>query len=90
MCDSSLHQVIELLDEGRVIARDLNGATHAISLLAYDGEAPGEGSWLIVHSGYAIARAGPQDAAEAIAELSRACAVDAEVKAATLRGGNRK
>jgi hydrogenase maturation factor len=75
MCESVLHQVLEVIGDGSVLARDLNGATHHVSLLALDAEAPAQGTWLVVHSGYAIDRADEADASLALAELSRAQAI---------------
>jgi hydrogenase maturation factor len=77
MCDSTLHEVLEVLDGGRVLGRDLEGVTHQVSLLAFDGETPAIGTWLVVHSGYAIDRVEEHDAQLALEELQRANAIDA-------------
>jgi hydrogenase expression/formation protein HypC len=58
MCTSRLHRVLSVGDRGTVVAEDLDGATHRVSLLALDPPGPVEpGEWLVVHSGYAIGRA---------------------------------
>jgi len=69
---SRLHLVVGRPDGGEVAVQDMDGARHRVSLLAYDGPAPGPGQWLVVHSGFAL---GPVDAAEAravAAELAAA------------------
>jgi hydrogenase maturation factor len=76
MCDSALHQVIQVIDKTRVVARDLDGTNHEVSLLALDGEIPCAGTWLVVHSGYAIDRVEESDARTALDELRRARAID--------------
>ncbi len=76
MCDSTLHRVTEVIDHARIVAQDVNGARHQVSLLAFDGETPAVGTWLVVHSGYAIDRVEEADASAAIAELRRAGVID--------------
>lgn len=71
MCTSRLHKVLSAAGPDAAMVEDLDGSTHRVSLLALDpsGEVqPGE--WLVVHSGYAIARAEPAEA-EAAAALLR-------------------
>ena len=76
MCDSALHQVLEILDAQRVFARDVDGRTHQVSLLALEGGTPDVGTWLIVHSGYAIDRVDEQEAGVALAALRLAKEID--------------
>jgi|GEM_PF-1240685 hydrogenase maturation factor len=83
MCNSALHQVTEVLDGARVLAKDLNGTTHQVSLLAFDGDAPRTGTWLIVHSGYAIDSVEEYDAQVALAELRRVHVIDAPTSTTT-------
>jgi hydrogenase maturation factor len=72
MCVSRLHRVIELVAPGMAVVEDTDTSRHRVSLLALDGPDPKPGTWLIVHSGYAIDRV-PQVEAEAVlAELRRA------------------
>lgn len=71
MCTSRLHKVLSADGPDAATVEDLDGSTHRISLLALDPPRevrPGE--WLVVHSGYAIARAEPAEA-EAAAALWR-------------------
>jgi len=67
MCMSRLHRVVSVTDARAVFAADIDGSEHALSLLAYDGEAPQPGDWVVAHSGYAL---GPADRAEAEAVLA--------------------
>jgi hydrogenase maturation factor len=71
VCVSRLHRVVELVGSGAAIVEDVDGMRHRVSLLAYDGEAPEPGQWLVVHSGYAIDRARASDAEAVMAELRR-------------------
>jgi len=72
MCVSRLHRVIELVEPGMAVVEDADASRHRVSLLALDGPDPEPGTWLMVHSGYAIDRV-PQIEAEAVlAELHRA------------------
>ena len=66
---SRLHRVVAGAGPGTVWAEDLAGARRLVSLLAFDGPAPGPGDWLVVHSGYALGPAEAADAAVAAAAL---------------------
>jgi len=91
MCDSTLHQVLEVQGDARVLARDLHGVTHQVSLLALDGETPAVGAWLVVHSGYAIDRVEEADAELALGELRQAGVIDTEGPGLPpRRGGERR
>ena len=70
MCMSRLHRVMRSTGPGTVDVEDVNGTVHRVSLLALDGPAPAAGEWLVVHSGYAIARVDSADA-EAVANELR-------------------
>lgn len=35
MCDSTLQRVLEVLDDMRIVAEDLHGTHHQVSLLAF-------------------------------------------------------
>lgn len=73
MCVSALHRVVEA-DGDSVMAEDVDGNRHRISLLALDGAPPRPGEWLVVHSGYAIERMTDDQAGAVITELRRGSA----------------
>src|SRR5579872_7018838 len=54
---SRLHRVVDEPSGDRVTVEDLDGKRHDVALLAYDGRRPRPGTWLVVHSGYALAAA---------------------------------
>jgi hydrogenase expression/formation protein HypC len=62
MCMSRFHRVVSLSDDGGIVAADIDGTSHKLSLLAYEGDPPTPGDWVVAHSGYAL---GPVDRAEA-------------------------
>ena len=64
---SRLHRIVTVSDDGSVVAADIDGSTHKLSLLAYEGDAPRPGDWVVAHSGYALA---PADRAEVEATLA--------------------
>jgi hydrogenase maturation factor len=70
MCTSRLHKVVRAMDPGWVIAEDVGGTRHSVSLLALDGPAPATGEWLVVHSGYALDRVETADAEAVLADLT--------------------
>jgi len=72
MCVSRLHRVIEPVAPGMAVVEDADGSRHRVSLLALDGPEPEPGTWLIVHSGYAIDRLPQLEAEAVLAELRRA------------------
>jgi hydrogenase maturation factor len=76
MCQSRLHQVRSVGGAGKVLVEDVDGRRHEVSLLALEptDPEPGPGDWLVVHSGYAIDRADPQEAEAALAEIVRGSA----------------
>ena len=69
MCLSRLEQVIAGAGVGTVWTEDLDGARHRVSLVAYDGPPPEPGTWVAVHSGYALEIVAAEDAAAAGALL---------------------
>lgn len=73
MCLSQLYQVIAVADRARVHAKDAYGRESFVSLLAYDGPPPAVGTWLLVHSGYALAPLPEEEAAtvRAAVEVAR-------------------
>jgi hydrogenase maturation factor len=64
---SRLHRIVSVADDATVVAADIDGSTHQLSLLAYEGEPLRPGDWVVAHSGYAL---GPADSAEAEAILA--------------------
>jgi hydrogenase maturation factor len=70
MCVSRFHRVVERAGPGVVRTVDADGSTHRVSLLALGGPEPPPGSWLVVHSGYAIDRVDESEATEVL-ELQR-------------------
>ena len=85
MCVSRLHRVIASAGPGAVSVQDMNGSVHRVSLLALEGAAPLAGDWLVVHSGFAVDRADP-DEAEAVA---RELGVDVDAMADRTEAGPR-
>ncbi len=73
MCLSRLHQVRSVCGPGKVLAEDMDGRRHEVSLLALEppDPEPAPGDWLVVHSGYAIDRAEAREAETALAEITR-------------------
>ena len=69
---SRLHQVLAEPSDGRVPVRDLDGGRHVISMLAFEGEVPRPGQWLVAHSGFALCPADDDDVAVAVAEWAAA------------------
>jgi hydrogenase maturation factor len=67
MCVSQLRRVVEATSDDSVSVEDQEGRRSVVSLLAYIGEPPCAGTWLIVHSGLAL---GAVPAAEAEATIS--------------------
>jgi len=65
MCLSRLQRVVTA-GEGSALVEDAAGRHHRVSLLAYDGALPRPGDWLVVHSGYALAPADPEEASAAL------------------------
>ena len=61
MCTSRLHRVVDSSCEGVVVAIDVDGVAHRLSLLAYEGAVPVQGTWVIAHCGYALAPASDED-----------------------------
>ncbi len=71
MCLSRLHQVRSVCGPGKVMVEDMDGRRHEVSLLALEPPDPEPGDWLVVHSGYAIDRADPQEAETALGEIAQ-------------------
>jgi len=69
MCTSRLHRVVSTAGPGVVTVSDVEGNHLQVSLLALDGPAPVTGEWLVVHSGYAVDRANPDEAESVVADL---------------------
>ena len=78
MCQSRLHLDVEETGNATVAVLDADGVRREVSLLAYDGPPPVIGTWLVVHSGYALASVDGNEAQEALAELSAARTHDAD------------
>jgi hydrogenase maturation factor len=64
MCTSRYFRVLETIGGDALIAAGNDGHRHRLSLLAYDGPAPQQGSWVVAHSGYALAPCDPSEAAD--------------------------
>lgn len=69
---SRLHQVIDDPEGAEVMVQDVDGSRHRVSLLAFDGDAPSRGDWLVVHSGYALEQVDADEAARIATEVARA------------------
>jgi len=82
MCTSRLHLVVSPANGGVVVVEDIGGGRHQVSLLALDPPEPVPGEWLVVHSGYAIARADAAEAEAVAAELRSAGLRSAGLRAA--------
>ena len=72
MCTSRLHRVVGRAGDGAVLAEDIDGNRHRVSLLALDGPEPDPGDWLVAHSGYAIDRVDRSEAESVVAEARAA------------------
>jgi len=70
VCVSRLHLVVGSPDAGEVTVEDMDGARHRVSLLAYDGDPPEPGQWLVVHSGFALGQVDAAEARAVAAELA--------------------
>lgn len=66
MCMSSVGRLVSLDDGDAVV--DVDGAARRVSaaLLVLEGTAVEPGDWLLVHTGFAVARLDPDDAAELV------------------------
>lgn len=69
MCMSRLHQVVSVSGGTGIVARDLEGREHMVSLLAYEGPVLKVGDWLVAQSGFALAAADAADAQAARSDL---------------------
>ncbi len=74
---SRLHQIVSVLDDGTAVAADLDGSSHKLSLLAYEGDPPAAGDWVTAHSGYALGPADRAEAEEVLAQFRDARAAQA-------------
>jgi len=72
MCMSRLHRVVGDAGGAAVEVEDLDGQRHRVSLLALEGPAPAPGTWLVVHSGYAVERVDSAEAESVAAEIRAA------------------
>ncbi|MGA2519630.1 MAG: HypC/HybG/HupF family hydrogenase formation chaperone [Acidimicrobiales bacterium] len=72
MCVSRLHLVVDPPAGAEVTVQDIDGSRHRVSLLAYEGDPPAVGDWLVVHSGYALEQVDTEEAERVAAELSAA------------------
>jgi hydrogenase assembly chaperone HypC/HupF len=69
MCLSRLHQVLTAPAGGWVTVENVEGRSHRVSLLAFEGREPQVGDWLVVHSGYALRGVDAEQAAAIAHEL---------------------
>ena len=65
MCLGQVVEIVVLDGEGTAIVAD-GAALRRVLLITLDGPAE-PGDWLVVHSGFALARITPDDAADALA-----------------------
>jgi hydrogenase maturation factor len=72
MCDSRYQRVVAPPINSVVRVQDADEIERNVSLLAYDGDEPCVNDWLVVHSGYALAMADPDQATAAIADIRAA------------------
>lgn len=72
MCLSRLHRVTSTAGSAEAVVESADGTLRRVSLLALDGPVPAVGEWLVVHSGYAIGRAGADEAAAVAGEVRSA------------------
>jgi hydrogenase maturation factor len=72
MCTSRYFRVVEDIGAGAILAEDLGGRRHRLALIAYDGSRPQPGTWIVAHSGYALAPAEAEEVALTIDELVHA------------------
>jgi hydrogenase expression/formation protein HypC len=68
MCISMPARVIEVDGRGREATVDVDGAVRSISLavLTLEGTVVAPGDWLLVHTGLAVTRLDPDEAAELV------------------------
>jgi hydrogenase assembly chaperone HypC/HupF len=71
MCISQLRRVLEVIGDDSVSVEDQEGRRASVSLIAYSGEPPCAGTWLIVHSGFALAAVPTAEAEATLADLAR-------------------
>lgn len=74
MCTSRLHQVLTSPEGGSpagewVTVENAAGQVLRVSLLAFEGDPPRPGDWLVVHSGYALQSVDSSEAAAIVDEL---------------------
>jgi hydrogenase expression/formation protein HypC len=72
MCLAIPGQVVEIVDADAAIALvDVGGVTREvnIALLAWEGQAPLPGDWVLIHVGFAMSRIDEAEAARALALL---------------------
>ena len=72
MCVSRLYEVIETEGPHSIRAADADGRHVRLSLLAYEGQPPEPGGWIVAHSGYALGPADPDEAAAVVRDLQAA------------------
>jgi hydrogenase maturation factor len=71
MCVSQLRRVVEVTGDDSVSVEDQEGRRAVVSLLAYSGEPPCAGTWLLVHSGLALGAVPAAEAEATITEVER-------------------
>lgn len=72
MCTSRLHRVLGTPRDGLIRVVDLDGRLQVASLLAWEGEYPAAGDWVVVHCGYALSGVDPDEARAALDDLAAA------------------
>ena len=65
MCLGEVVQVVEVPSDGEALAR-IGSRVIPVSLITLDGQVS-PGDWLVMHSGFAMARLSPDEADEALA-----------------------
>ncbi|MGA8295520.1 MAG: hypothetical protein WB770_00585 [Acidimicrobiales bacterium] len=71
MCTSRFFRVLRSAGEDVVVAQDVDGREHRLSLLAFEEPAPLAGTWVIAHAGYALASSPADQVQLALDELQR-------------------
>ncbi|MDA8291536.1 MAG: HypC/HybG/HupF family hydrogenase formation chaperone [Actinomycetota bacterium] len=82
MCQHRLQRVVARARGASVVTEDLDGVTRDVSLLAFAGDEPAVGEWLLVHSGYALERVDEREATATVEELAAAGRARREVRTA--------
>ncbi|MCL4313627.1 MAG: HypC/HybG/HupF family hydrogenase formation chaperone [Actinobacteria bacterium] len=75
MCISRFYQVISVKGSEQLVVNDLSGRESLLSMLAWTGELPSQGDWIVAHSGYALNKVDRTEAEVAVKEWRQAVAM---------------